>query len=69
MSLAVPSITLDYSLPVGRMVSVVFRGTVKSWGPVTLSKLDGTTKTSVLQNSSVSLVWNVVKSKKQKQVT
>ena len=62
---------LDYNDFVGRIgIGRVFRGTVKVGDQVTLSKLDGTNEElSVLRNSLVSLVWNVVKSKKLKQVT
>ena len=61
---------LDYNDFVGRIgIGRVFRGTVKVGDQVTLSKLDGRLRTSVLLNFSVSLVWNVVKFKKLKRVT
>ncbi len=60
---------LDYNDFIGRIgIGRVFRGTVKVGDQVTLSKLDGTTKTSALQNSLVSSVLSVKKSKKQKLV-
>ena len=61
---------LDYNDFVGRIgIGRVFRGTVKVGDQVTLSKLDGTTKNFRVTNSLVSLVWNVVKSKKLRLVT
>lgn len=60
---------LDYNDFVGRIgIGRIFRGIVKVGDQVTLSKLDGTTKTSVLLNCLVSSDLNVVKSKKQKLV-
>ena len=60
---------LDYNDFVGRIgIGRVFRGTVKVGDQVTLLNLMAQLKTSVSQNSLVSLVWNVVKSKKPKQV-
>ena len=61
---------LDYNDFVGRIgIGRIFRGTVKVGDQVTLSKLDGTTKNFRVTNSLVSLVWNVVKSKKPRLVT
>lgn len=60
---------LDYNDFVGRIgIGRIFRGTVKVGDQVTLQNLMEQQRTSVLLNFSVSLVWNVVKLKKQKLV-
>ena len=57
---------LDYNDFVGRIgIGRVFRGTVKVGTKLPFLNLMAQPKTSVLQNSLVSLVWNVVKSRSQ----